>query len=682
MKVSINWLKDYVDVIIPAADLAHKLTMSGNEVERMEVIGAAWDKVVVGHVVALEPHPDADRLRLATVELGGEQMTVVCGAPNVQVNDKIAFARVGAKLIDGHSGEAMELRPAKIRGVVSSGMVCSEMELGMSGNHNEIIVLSPDAPVGMPLAEYMGDTVLDITVTPNRADCLSILGIARETAALTGKTMTMPEVKYTEDGEPIDKLVSVAIADPDLCYRYCASLITGVKIGPSPEWMQRRLLASGMRPISNIVDITNYVMLEYGQPLHAFDYERLPGGKVIVRRGKGEKLTTIDDVDRKITPHMLAIADEKNPIALAGVMGGEASEVNEKTTTILLESANFNSENIRRTAQAMKMRSEASLRFEKGLSPELAFYAVRRATQLIVELTGGVAAKGIVDVYPAVVKYAPISLTGDRVRQVLGTDIDQDEMVGVLETLGFECERKSTVELLVSVPYWRTDVSLPVDLIEEIARITGYDQIPTTLLSSEIPQNEPHPMLAFKDKVRDILVGCGMQEIITYPLVSRETLDKISAPEPIRLLNPLSAEQEYLRTSLKPSMLMKVADNEKHEQSLGLFEIGRIYLSRENELPDEREVLMGAITGQRGQKTWNTASATVDFYDAKGILEVLFGRLGVDAAFEPAEDETLVKGRCASIAVAGQAIGVIGQLDPRVAEWYEVSSDPVYLFEI
>jgi len=682
MKVSVNWLKDYVDVSIPAAELAHRLTMSGNEVEGVEVIGTSWDKVVVGHVVALESHPDADRLHLVTVDLGGEQMTVVCGAPNVQVNDKIAFARVGAKLFDGHSDKAMELKPVKIRGVHSEGMVCSEKELGMSDNHNEIIVLPSDAPIGMPLAEYMGDTVLDITVTPNRADCLSVLGIARETGALTGKTMTMPTIEYIESGDDINKSVSVEIADPDLCYRYCASLIKNVKIGPSPEWMQQRLLACGMRPISNIVDITNYVMLEYGQPLHAFDYDRLPSGKVIVRRGRDEKLTTIDDVERKVTSNMLAIADESKPIALAGVMGGEASEVNDSTTTILLESANFNRENIRRTSKAMKMRSEASLRFEKGLSPELAFYALRRATQLIVELAGGTATKGIVDVYPGEAERKPILLTSDRVRQVLGIDIDQDEMVSVLAALGFECERKSTVELLVTVPYWRTDVSLPVDLIEEVARITGYDEIPTTLLSTEIPQNEFHPMISFKDRVRDILTGCGMQEIITYSLVSKDMLDKVPAYEPIRLYNPLSAEQEYLRTSMKPSICMKVAENEKHEQSLSLFEIGRIYMTRANELPDEREILIGAVTGQRRNKTWNTAVEAVDFYDVKGVLEVLFDRLGVGAVYELAEDATLVKGRSASISVAGQVVGVIGQLDLRVAERYDISSDPVYLFEL
>ncbi len=682
MKVSVKWLKDYVDIDIEVAELAHKLTMSGNEIEGIEVIGDGWDKVVIGHVLELEPHPDADRLRLATIDLGDEQITVVCGAPNVQVGDKIAFARVGANLIDGHSGKRRELKPAKIRGVHSEGMICSEMELGISDSHEGIIVLPADAPIGKPLAEYMGDTVLDISVTPNRADCLSVLGIARETAALTGKVMTMPTVEYTEAGDDITRSVSVEVADPDLCYRYCASLTKNVKIGPSPQWMQQRLLACGMRPISNIVDITNYVMLEYGQPLHAFDCDRLPGGKVIVRRGKGENLVTIDDENRKVTSDMLAIADQTRPIALAGVMGGEDSEVNDETTSILLESANFNRENIRRTAQATKMRTEASLRFEKGLSPELALHAVRRATQLMVELAGGEAAKGIVDVYPGEAERKPISLTNGRVKQVLGMDIDQDEMVTVLQSLGFECERRSASELSVEVPYWRTDVSLPVDLIEEIARITGYDQIPTTLLSSEIPQNEPHPMLIFKDRVRDILAGCGMQEIITYPLLSREALEKIQAPDPIRLFNPLSAEQEYLRTSLVPSMLMKVAENEKHQQSLSLFEIGRIYLAGASDLPDEREVLIGALTGQRSARTWNASIEAADFYDAKGIVETLLARLGVDAVYEFAQDDMLLAGRSAVISVAGRTIGIIGELDPRVAERYDVSSAPLYLFRI
>ncbi|MBT3363832.1 MAG: phenylalanine--tRNA ligase subunit beta [Chloroflexi bacterium] len=682
MKVSVNWLKDYVDVSVPADELAHRLTMSGNEVEAVDSVGASWDNVLVGHVLTLEPHPDADRLRLATVELGGEQMTVVCGDPNVKVDDKIVFARVGAKLIDGHNGKARELKPAKIRGIASSGMICSEMELGISESHDGIIVLPADAPIGMPLADYMGDTVLDITVTPNRADCLSVLGVARETAALTGKTMSMPTVEYSELGDDINKSVSVQIDDADLCYRYCASLIKDVKIGPSPEWMQRRLIASGMRPISNIVDITNYVMLEYGQPLHAFDYNKLPGGKITVRRAKDEKLTTIDDVERKITSDMLVIADDSKAIALAGVMGGQSSEVSDNTTSILLECANFNRENVRRTSQAFKMRSEASLRFEKGLSPELALYTLRRATQLIVELAGGVAAKGIVDVYPGRADRLPISLTDVKVKQVLGIDIAQDEMVMVLATLGFGCKVKSKSELLVEVPYWRTDVSLPVDLIEEIARITGYDQIPTTLLSSEIPQNELHPMLTFKDRVRDILVGCGMQEIITYSLVGWQDLAKIGAPDPIGLINPLSTDQQYLRTSLRPSVMMKIADNEKHEPGLSIFEIGRTYLKRDQNLPDEREILCGSLAGQRTQRQWQLRPEHVDFYDAKGVLETLFDSLGVRVNFEACDDATLVSGRTAAIIVDKQVVGVVGQLDPHIAEQYDISSDPVYLFEI
>ncbi len=352
--------------------------------------------------MAVEPHPNADRLTLATVNLGGgESITVVCGAPNVAAGQKIAFARTGARLIDGHTGEPSVLRAARIRGVESAGMVCSEKELGLSDYHEGILVLPEDAPLGTPLAGYLGDTILDLDVTPNRPDCLSVLGVAREVAALTGGSVREPPHTYPEEGPPIAERASVEIADPDLCYRYVATLIDGVKVGPSPAWMQERLLAAGMRPINNIVDITNYVMMELGQPLHAFDFDAIRGGKIIVRRARrGEPLATLDGVQRRLEPDMLVIADPGGAVALAGVMGGADSEVSDATTSILLESANFNNISIRRTSNALKLKSEASSRFDKGLSPELSAIAARRATKLIVELAGGRAALGIVDVYP------------------------------------------------------------------------------------------------------------------------------------------------------------------------------------------------------------------------------------------------------------------------------------------
>jgi phenylalanyl-tRNA synthetase beta chain len=376
--------------------------MAGSEVSEILSTSRDWVGISVAQVVDVSPHPNADRLHLATVDLGSERMTVVCGAPNVAAGQKVAFARLGAELIDGHSGEPAILKAARIRGVESAGMVCSERELGLSDYHEGILVLPEDAPVGTPLADYLGDTVLDLDTTPNRPDCLSVLGIAREVAALTGQTVREPPLDYPEEGRPAKERAKIEIADRDLCPRYCATLIDGVRIGPSPPWLQERLLAAGLRPISNVVDATNYVMLEVGQPLHAFDFSRLGGRRIIVRRTRpGETITTLDGSARPLAPDMLVIADAEEAVAVAGVMGGAASEVNEKTTTILLEAANFNPTSLRRTSVALKLRTDASLRFEKGLSPELAMVGVRRATRLILELAGGRAAPGVIDVYPA-----------------------------------------------------------------------------------------------------------------------------------------------------------------------------------------------------------------------------------------------------------------------------------------
>ena len=403
MKVSVKWLKDYVDITLPPQELAEKLTMAGLEAGDIQTIGAGWENVFIGEVIRIEKHPNADRLQLATVNLGQEQSTVVCGAPNIAVGQRVPFARVGARLVDGHSGRHVELKPAKIRGVRSEGMVCSEMELGISDNHEGIMVLPKDAPIGAPLAEYMGDTILNIGITPNRPDCLNMIGIAREVAALTGTKVRLPEVQYEEQEPSTNQMISIEILDPDLCPRYCGGIIKEVKIGPSPQWMQERLLAAGMRPINNIVDITNFVMLEYGQPLHAFDYEGIGGKKIIVRRAReNEQIITLDGERRELSPDTLVIADEQYPVALAGVMGGAESEVTERTTTILLESANFNNASIRRTSRGLGLISEASSRFDKGLSPDLPMPAIRRAIGLMVDLAGGKAARGIVDVYPRV----------------------------------------------------------------------------------------------------------------------------------------------------------------------------------------------------------------------------------------------------------------------------------------
>ncbi|NQT74257.1 MAG: phenylalanine--tRNA ligase subunit beta [Chloroflexi bacterium] len=688
MEVSLNWLKDYVDITISPEELAEKLTMVGLEASDVQVVGADWDNVFVAKVANIEKHPDADRLCLATVDLGNEQHTVVCGAPNIVVGQRIVFAKVGAKLFNPYAGKMEQLKPAKIRGVRSEGMVCSEKELGISDNHEGILVLSETAPIGKPLVEFMGDTVFDITVTPNRPDCLNMIGIAREIAAITGTELRTPEVKYDELETPTDSMIAIEIADPDLCSRYCGGIIKEVKIRPSPTWMQERLTAAGMRPINNIVDITNFVMLEYGQPLHAFDYEKIGGQKIIVRRGKeGEWMYTLDGEERNLTNDMLVIADAEHPVALAGVMGGEASEVTEQTTTILLESANFNNVSIRRTSRGLGLISEASSRFDKGLSPELPMYGVRRAIQLMVELGGGKATQGIVDAYPERKEKLPIVLSQQKVKRVLGIDFGMEHIKGTLQSLGFECEEKGSVEMSVTVPYWRTDVTIAEDLIEEVARVIGYDEIPTTMLSGEIPHHEPTPLISTKDQIRDTLVGCGMQEIINYSLTSMDVLDRVQCAdkygEPVRMANPLSREQEYLRVSLRGGLFTYFGANERfQDKGIMLFEVGKVYIPREGELPDEREMLCGVIGGSQVGQSWLDEKGAFDFFYAKGILQMMFNRLGVDVVFESGSDELLLPGKTATIMVDGETVGVVGEVHPDIAASFDISSDSVCMFEI
>jgi len=683
MKAPLNWLKEYVDIALPVAELSEKLTLAGTEVKGIETIGG-WENIVVGQVVAIESHPNAHRLKLATVDLGGESLTSVCGAPNLELGQKVAFARVGAYLIDPQSGQLVKLKRTKIRGVASEGMICSERELGISDRHEGIMVLPPDAPLGIPLPDYLGDAILELDITPNRPDCLSIIGIAWEIAALTGKPVRLPEVSYDEQGEPIGQKASVEIADPDLCPRYCASLITDVKVAPSPPWMEQRLLACGMRPINNIVDVTNYVMLEYGQPLHAFDFDKIREKKIIVRRAReGERLTTIDDVERELTSDMLVIADGEGAVAIAGVMGGAASEVSEETTTVLIESANFDRVSLRRTSSRLKLRTEASLRFEKGLSPELPMPALRRATQLMAELSGGKIAKGIIDVYPGKREPKPIPLTAKQVERILGIKVELNKITEVLKSLGFGCAPAGPGELSVTVPYWRTDIRLAEDLVEEIARIIGYHELPTTLPSGALPRHEPDPMRALRERVSDILVGCGLQEVITYSLTNLELLRKVASPlTPLRVANPITTEQEYLRTTLRPGLLKILAANEKHEEgSIRLFEIGKIYLPREGDLPQERNMLAGVLSGPRLDRSWHGESGAVDFFDAKGVLETLLARLGAAASFEPTEDQIFSPGRAARVVLGGEDAGVVGELHPRIAEGFDISR-PVYLFEL
>lgn len=693
MRVSLKWLADYVDVTLPPKELAHKLTMAGLEVEHIERIGGEWDEelVKVGLVISVEPHPNADRLRLATVEYGaGEPMTVVCGAPNVAVGQKIAFARAGAKLVDGHTGTPAELKPAKIRGVESTGMVCSERELGLSEEHEGILVLPADAHVGTPLSRYMGDVVLQIDLKPNRADCLSMVGVAREVTALTNVSLREPEHTYAEEDEPAANKIAVEIADPDLCYRYVASVIEGVSVGPSPQWMQERLIAGGMRPINNVVDITNYVMLELGQPLHPFDYEKIGGQKIIVRRARaGEKMRTLDEVDHELTAETLVIADANVPVALAGVMGGYDSEVTEGTTTVLLESATFHPTNIRRTATRLKARSEASSRFEKVLHPELAMVAAMRATKLLVEIAGGRAYHGFVDVYPEPWHEARIDLTRKRLQQVLGIDLPTSNVRHALTSLGLPCHWEPPDTYHVRVPYWRTDVRIPDDVAEEVARIIGYDEIPTKGLGGEIPPAIIEPRRELRERLRDALVAAGMQEVITYSLTTLEALQQVVPPEdlatypPLRVVNPLSAEYEYLRPVLRANLLRTLGANiRQHEGEVALFEAARVYLTDpEGGRPQEQEHIVGVVGGQREDRWGRASGEPVDFYDAKGYVEAALAAVAIDITFSEAALFGMLPGRAAEIAIDGWRVGSIGQVHPKVAAAFDIDRD-VFLFEL
>jgi len=690
MKVSLNWLKEYVDITLPVVELAERLTMAGFEVKGIEVIGGSWENVVIGRLKAVNPHPNADRLRLTTVDLGGEEETVICGAPNLNVGDKVVFARLGARLIDPYDGKVAILKAAKIRGVASSGMVCSEKELGISDRHEGILVLSEDAPVGVPLADYLGDTVLNIDVTPNRPDCLSIIGIAREIAALTGQSLHSSDVSYDEVAPPSDEQIEVEIVDSDLCPRYCATLVKGVKIAESPAWMQQRLLACGMRPIVNIVDVTNYVMLEYGQPLHSFDYNLIRGQKIIVRRaGEGEEIVTLDGEERTLSGDTLVIADGKRAVAIAGVMGGANSEVADDTTSILLEAASFNAASIHFTGSMLNLPSEACMRFERGISPEMTLPALKRATQLIAQLGGAEVARGLVDVYPGKQEPEPIKLSTAEIKRYLGLKYSIDQIVNSLASLGFDCKPGgSATEVMVTAPWWRSDISQAVDLIEEVARITGYDRIPMTMLSDPIPRQNPDPVISLGRELRSRLTGYGFQEIITYSLVGLEALRKLKPqspmpePMPLRVDNPMTAEQEYLRPNLRANLLSALAANRRHEDgAIRLFELGRVYLPRRGDLPEEPDVLCGLLTGSKADKSWLVGNETVDFFEVKGVVEGLLHHLGVAVSFEPCSGEGLNPAKRAAVVADGRELGLVGELHPRVLENFEVT-EAAYLFEI
>ncbi len=706
MLVPLSWLKEYVDIDLSPKELANVLTLGGLEVENIRTIGQDWapDKVFVGQVVQVRQHPQADRLVLVTVDYGqAEPLEVVTGAPNLQVGDrgqKVVFAIVGARLIDGHAEELryQVLKRSKIRGVESAGMVCSEKELGISDEHSGIVILPEDAPVGSPLVDYWGDTILDIKLEPNMARCLSIIGVAREVAALTKKRIKIPAARTITAGEPIGDQIRVEIADPDLCPRYSAALIKGVKIKPSPQWLQRRLTLAGMRPINNIVDITNYVMLEFGQPLHAFDYKlvrALPGEStpaIIVRRAHDqETMPTLDGAQRVFNSEMLLITDGGGPVGVAGVMGGLESEITESTSAILLEAANFNYINIRRTSTVLKIPSEAAYRFGRGVDPELTLAALRRSVDLMYELAEGIPAAGCIDDYPDKQEPVIIELPASEVKRLLGIDLEPAYIVRLLESLDFKCTIMANGAIRTVVPSYRLDVSIPADLVEEVARLHGLDKLQDTLIDAEMPGQQPNRDIELEERVRDILVGCGLSEVITYSMTNLASVACLtpertipSYEQYIKLTNPLSSEHEYLRQTLMNATLETLASNLRFVDRVAVFEIANVYLPAvDQRLPYQPRRLSIGLAGARDTRSWLTNDSPVmDFYDLKGVLETLCRRLGVQAQLEPEAHPSFYPGRAVRINVNGARIGVLGEVHPQVCQAFNIETPRVCLLEL
>lgn len=711
MKVPLSWLREYVE-LPPVAQLAERLTLAGLEVAGVRVLGLpvpeglrvkaedagpVWDrsKIVLGKVLAVERHPNADRLTLATVDYGaGQPKTVVTGAPNLKVGDRgqtVIVALSGSVLFDGHANEKVlkELKPSTIRGVPSDAMVCSAYELGISEEHEGIILLDEEVPSGTPLADFMGDVVLELDVTPNLARCLSMIGVAREVAALTGQTLRLPEHAVQATGASIQGQVQVVIEDPQLSARYAAALLKGVRIGPAPGWMQRRLTYAGMRPISNSVDVTNYVMLEWGQPLHAFDYDvlvRRAGGKVpviSVRSARaGEVLTTLDGVRRELMPDNLLITDTAGPIALAGVMGGAETEVSPTTTNILLESANFDFRSIRRTMKALHLPSEASVRFSRGIHPELVRPAAERAAELMRRHAHGAVCRGLVDNYPAPLPPQVIDLPMSEVRRLLGLDFPIAEAARILRALEFQVEQTGPQSLRVATPPHRRDIQAgSADLIEDLVRIYGYDRLPATLLADRLPEQHTNRSLLLEERVRDLLVNAGLQEVITYSLTepAREAPLGLDQGEYVRLVNPISNERVVMRHRVLAGVLDVAAANLRHANEVRLFEVGPVYLPRPGEkLPDEPQRLALVLTGKRQLEFWGDAGTSypeLDFYDVKGVIETLAADLHLpEVSYRPSTLAYLHPGRAAELLVQGKPVGPFGQLHPKVAEAYGLGS--------
>ncbi|MEK4799417.1 phenylalanine--tRNA ligase subunit beta [Thermoactinomyces sp. FSL K6-2592] len=691
MLVSYEWLSQYVDLEgISPEDIAEEMNRTGIEVEVIYTRDPGVNGVVVGEVLAVEPHPEADRLNICTVNVGkGQLLQIVCGAKNVAAGQRVPVALIGAKLPGG-----VHIKKAKLRGVESHGMICSAKELGfpdkvlMKEQTEGIFVLEPDAPVGMDIKEYlsMDDQVIELQLTPNRSDCLGMWGVAHEVAAIFDRELRLPVISEQVPSEA-GTGVEVVVESVEDCPFYAAQVVGNLEVGPSPQWMQNRLISAGIRPINNIVDITNYVMLETGQPLHAFDFDKIANGQILVRRANdGEKIVTLDDVERECDPEMLLVTDGQEPLAVAGVMGGASSEVTKETKTVLLEAAFFNPLTVRQTSKNLGLRSEASTRFEKGVDPEQILPALYRAVQLLRQLCGGVVSSDASVHKAGDVEEVTISLRHERLVNLLGVQISPDEVMDIFRRLRLPAAFENDV-YQVQIPTRRPDLMMEVDLVEEVARLYGYDRIPATL-----PWGQQLPGALTKEQklrrdARHMLRELGLNEVVTYSLTSDEAEQEIASLydlQPIRVAMPMSKEHAVLRTTLLPQLIKVAAYNvHRGNERVQLFEVGKVYLTQEEtltDLPEERLQLTALIAGPKAASIWKTPQVDAqNFYELKGILESVLERFGVrDAEYQAADLNGFHPGRTALCVVEDEVIGVLGQLHPKLSKEYDLS-EPVVL---
>ncbi|WP_243386101.1 phenylalanine--tRNA ligase subunit beta [Bacillus kexueae] len=690
MFVSFKWLSEYIDLTnVTAQELAEKITKSGIEVEGVEVKNEGIKGVVVGHVLEREQHPNADKLSKCLLDVGEEEpVQIICGAPNVAQGQKVAVAKVGA-VLPGN----FKIKKAKLRGEASHGMICSLQELGVEGKlvpkeyQEGIFVFSSDVEVGRDALEVLNldDQVLELGLTPNRSDCLSMLGVAYEVAAILNQPVKLPNIQLETAEEKAADYISVSVEAKEDNPLYAARVIRNVQIAPSPLWMQTRLMAAGIRPHNNVVDITNYVLLEYGQPLHAFDYDRFGSKEVVVRKAKeGEEIVTLDEQKRTLSSEHLVITNGNEPVALAGVMGGANSEVQEDTTNILLEAAYFQGQTVRKASKDHGLRSEASARFEKGVDPNRVLEALDRAAQLMAQLANGTVLNGVVAVNELTVEPKTVSITQERVNRVLGTSISLEEMVNIFKRLQFDVQVQGE-ELYVTVPTRRGDITIEEDLIEEVARLFGYDNIPTTLPQAS---QSPGMLTEYQKKrrrVRRYLEGAGLYQAITYSLTSEDKagLFALEQSEFTRLALPMSEDRSVLRLGLIPHLLeVTKYNNARQIDSVALYEIGSVFVSEGETKPSEKERLAGVVTGTWHEQLWQGEKKKVDFFVVKGILEGLFETLNVTSSitFKQAKREGMHPGRTAEIYLGETFVGFVGQLHPTVQKDYDLSE--TYVFEL